>query len=86
MNTSLFSSTADIRFKYKPMVTSVNEVPVDWGNTNKKKYQNLSKNSSFLFIYSENIVELKGKIRNGVCDGGSRMNVLNWVNYQNEFN
>lgn len=28
--TSLFSSTADIRFKYKPIVTSVNEVPVDW--------------------------------------------------------
>lgn len=30
--TSLFSSTADIRFKYKPIVTSVNEVPVDFAH------------------------------------------------------
>lgn len=29
VDTSLFSSTADIRFKYKPIDTSVNEVPVD---------------------------------------------------------
>lgn len=29
VGTSLFSSTADIRFKYKPMETSVKEVPVD---------------------------------------------------------
>lgn len=27
--TSLFSSTADMRFKYKPIVTSVSEVPVE---------------------------------------------------------
>lgn len=29
VDTSLFSSTADIRFKFKPIDTSVNEVPVD---------------------------------------------------------
>lgn len=33
LRTSLFSSTAEIRFKYKPMVTSVNEVPVDLHTT-----------------------------------------------------
>lgn len=32
--TSLFSSTADIRFKYKPMVTSVKEAPVEQNNGN----------------------------------------------------
>lgn len=44
-STSLFSSTAEIRFKYKPIVTSVNEVPVDMTHKAHKKHTHIHKHT-----------------------------------------